>query len=332
MSKRALLIGIDKYEYFAELKGCAQDAVSMRGLLRRNADGSPNYACRLVTYTGKPDEEKITRRSLRAMLRELFNYRGPVLLYVSGHGALTPTCGYLATCDGRNDDWGIPMQDVIQMANDSKATDVLLILDCCHSGDAGNAPVFNASHNINPLALLRENMTVLAASRASELAGMQDGQSLFTAAVLDALEGGAADHLGWVTAASIYGYVDRGFGEWVQRPVYKSHATELNVIRQCAPLISRLKLQELTTLFPSPDHLYRLDPEFEPEDEHGNVHEPVNHEKIRIALLFKDYRDAGLLKASTPGKQLYWAARHSETVELTLRGREYWHLIVKDRI
>lgn len=332
MAKRALLVGIDGYKHFTPLKGCVQDARSMRDMLRRNADGSPNYACRVLAYAGEPNEEVITQASLRSAIRELFDYTGDVLLYFSGHGALTPTGGYLATCDGRDNAWGIPMQDVIQLANDSKARDVLIILDCCHSGDAGNTPVFNSPHRVNPLAVLRENMTVLAASRASGLAGMQDGQSLFTAAILDALEGGAADHLGWVTAASIYGYVDRGFGEWVQRPVYKSHTTEWTVIRQCAPLINRLKLQELTKHFTTPDYHYPLDPEFEPEDEHGNIHEPVNHEKVRIALLFKDYRDAGLLKATTPGKQLYWVARHSETVELTPRGREYWRLIAKDRI
>jgi hypothetical protein len=75
-----------------------------------------------------------------------------------------------------------------------------------------------------------------------------------------------------------------------------------------------------------------LGPEHEPEDEHGNVKEPVNHEKVAIAQLFKSYRDAGLLKPSDPKLQLYWVARRSETVELTPRGREYWWLVVNDKI
>ena len=72
---------------------------------------------------------------------------------------------------------------------------------------------------------------------------------------------------------------------------------------QCAsvePLISRLQLRQLTTYFPKADHKYPLDPEHEPEDEHGNVKEPVNKEKVAIAQLFKAYRDAGFAQAIEP--------------------------------
>jgi hypothetical protein len=75
-----------------------------------------------------------------------------------------------------------------------------------------------------------------------------------------------------------------------------------------------------------------LDPEYEPEDEHGNVHEPVNEEKVDIARLLKEYRDAGLLKATVPGEQLFWTARRSHSVELTPRGREYWWLVFNKKI
>lgn len=174
-------------------------------------------------------------------------------------------------------------------------------------------------------------MTVVAASLDTESAVEAGEHSLFTASLLEALDGGAADHMGWVTAQSIYAYLDRAFGGWVQRPVYKSHATELTVVRQCAPLIERLKLHQLVTYFPAVDHKFPLDPEYEPEDEYGKLHEPVNHEKVALARLFKDYRDVGLLKSSN-GKQFFWVARENGTLELTLRGREYWRLIKGKRI
>jgi len=104
------------------------------------------------------------------------------------------------------------------------------------------------------------------------------------------------------------------------------------VVRECEPLIDRLMLHQITELFPTQDHKYPLDPEFEPEDEHGNVHEPVNQAKVDTAQLFKEYRDTGLLKASTPNEQLFWTARRSHTVELTARGREYWWLVKNDKI
>jgi len=104
------------------------------------------------------------------------------------------------------------------------------------------------------------------------------------------------------------------------------------MVRQCEPLIERHQLNRLTTHFPSAEFKFRLDPEYEPEDEHGNVKQPVNPQKLEIAQLFKAYRDAGLLKPSDPKLQLYWTARRSGTVELTPRGREYWWLIANDKI
>jgi len=332
MAKRALIIGIDSYDKVHQLTGCVADAIEVRNLLQRNADGSPNYDCRLLIYGPDQSSERITRPVLREACRDLFDYAGEVVLYFSGHGALTETGGYFATCDAEAGDWGVPMQEIIQLANNSRASDILIILDCCHAGDAGDAPLLNKPGQSSPIAVLRENMTVLAASRNSQSAMEAGGHGLFTTALLDALDGGAADHMGWVTASSIYAYVERRFGEWSQRPVYKSHATALTVIRQCAPLIDRLQLYEIVKLFSTEDYKYKLDPEFEPEDEFGNLHEPVNEEKVRIAQIFKSYRDAGLLKASVPNEQFFWVARRSHTVELTLRGREYWRLVTFSRI
>lgn len=84
----------------------------------------------------------------------------------------------------------------------------------------------------------------------------------------------------------------QGGDEWEQRSVYKSHATNVAIIRKCAPLLEREKLVELEKRFPDPHHRMKLDPEYEPEDEHGNVREPVNREKVRIAKPLKEVRDA----------------------------------------
>ena len=284
-----------------------------------------------MVYGRDRNTPKVTRPRLREACRELFDYTGDVLFYFSGHGSLTKVGGYLATCESEADDWGIPMQEIIDLASLSPARDILVILDCCHAGATGTPAIFGRPGDPNPLAVLRDNMTVIASSRASESSVEAGEHSLFTASVLDALDGGAADHVGWVTAQSIYAYVERGFGGWVQRPVYKSHATELTVVRRCAPLIEWFKLHEIVKHFPTADYKFELDPEYEPEDEHGNVLEPVNHEKVKLAKLFKDYRDVGLLK-STSGEQFYWVARHSGMLELTLRGREYWRLVKGKRI
>jgi hypothetical protein len=175
-------------------------------------------------------------------------------------------------------------------------------------------------------------MTVIGASLASQPSLEEGGHGVFTGAVLDALEGGAADHMGWVTAPSIYAYIERRFGAFEQRPVYKSYTTGVRVIRECAPLIDRLKLQKIVEHFPAQGFLYRLDPEFEREDKFGKLRKRINEKKAAIGQLFKDYRDAGLLKPSTPEEQLFWTAQRRHTVELTLRGREYWWLVKEKKV
>lgn len=332
MSRRALIVGIDNYANVSCLRGCVADAKSMHELLQRNQDTTPNYSCK-VLLASHEDGTTVSRAQLRAAYEELLapNYDGDVLLYFAGHGALTANGGYLGTSDAVDKDVGISMQEIMQLAYNSGARDILMLLDCCHSGDMGDPPVLNIAGATATLAALRENMTIIAASRGSQPAAEFDGHGVFTALLLDALDGGAADHMGWVTASALYSYIERQFGAWEQRPVYKTHATEVAIIRKCAPLIERAKLVELTRLFPNPHHLLRLDPEYEPEDEHGNVHEPVDHAKVADAKLLKALRDAGLVKP-TQHEQLFWTARRSNTVELTLRGREYWRLVYYGRI
>jgi hypothetical protein len=329
--KRALIVGINTYKYAAKLSGCVADAKAMARLLKQNADRGRNYECR-VLLDKIEGRKPITCAALRKACAEFFDFNGDVLFYFSGHGALTPFGGHFCAFDSQRNNWGIPMQEIVQMANSSRARHILMILDCCHSGDIADPAMMNSRRDGDPLAVLRENLTVIAASRAPQASLEAGGHGLFTAAVLDALEGGAADHMGWVTAPSIYAYVERRFGAFDQRPVYKSYATGIAVVRECAPLIKRFKLDRLVELFETQDYRYPLDPKHEPEDEYGNLHEPVNQKKVAIAQLFKEYRDAGLLKPSTPGEQLYWTAHRSHTVELTPRGREYWWLVKNDKL
>lgn len=331
MDRRALIVGINTYGGGNDLHACVADAKAIAEVFSRHKDNKKNFDC-VILLDQMEDGSLITRPKLRAALNELFNFDGDVLLYFSGHGFLSKTGGLLCTSDATKNDWGIPMQEVVDLAIKSQARQILLILDCCHSGDIADLVTMNNDAGKSLLATLRENMTVIAASRATEAAIEASGHGLFTGALIDALDGGAADHMGFVTAPALYAYVSRRFTGWDQRPVFKTNATEILTVRECEPLIARLALRQLATYFPKADHKYRLDPEYEPEDELGNVKEPVNKEKVSIAQLFKSYRDAGLLSPSDPKLQLYWVARRSETVELTARGREYWWLVVNDKI
>lgn len=333
MPRRALIVGINTYQSpGSNLAGAVRDAEAISKRLERHEDGTPNYECR-VLLDRMEDGSPISRVRFLEACVDLFcpPFTGDTLLYFSGHGALSDFGGYLCTADAARGDPGVSMDEVLTRATFSKSSDVVMILDCCFSGGLGNLAILSPEGK-PLLALLQENTTIIAASRTSEPAMEMAGHGIFTSAVLDALDGGASDHLGWVTAPSIYAYVERRFGAWEQRPVYKAHTTAVVPIRHCAPLIERLKLRQLVQLFPHGEFEYHLDPEYEPEDEHGNLPERIDQSKVGIARLLKEYRDAGLLKPTTPGEQLFWTARRSHTVKLTPRGREYLWLVQNGKI
>lgn len=269
MSRRALIIGINDYGGPNDLHACVADAEAMATVLSRHKEGGrKNFDC--LTWPGVTDQGgRITRGDLRAAVENLFSFDGDVLLYFSGHGFLSKTGGMLCTSDATRNDWGVPMQEIVNLALNSRARQILIVLDCCHAGDFANPGVMNTNSGVNPLSTLRENMTVIAASRDTESAIEAGGHGLFTVALVDALEGGAADHMGFVSAPALYTYVRRRFAAWDQCPVFKTNATDVFHVRECEPLISRLKLERLPELFPSLGSKYQLDPEFEPEDEHG---------------------------------------------------------------
>jgi hypothetical protein len=333
--RRALIAGINNYrDADNNLEAAVPDAETIAERIARHSDGSPNYDCEDHVHLAKVEDDSIiTRAELRERIHELFaDFKGDALFYFSGHGSMTSFGGWLCTSDAEKNDLGVSVEEVLKAAQDSSASDILLIFDCCHSGSLGDAAILQNPKASNTIAVLRENLTIIAASTASQTAAEAGGHGLFTAAVLDGLDGGAADHMGWVTSQAIYAYVQRRFGAWGQTPVYKSHTTQVNIVRKCAPLIDRYKLEKLIDFFPDRDSTFPLDPEFEPEDEHGNVKEPVNKEKVAIAALFKDFRDAGLLRPSVDGEQLFWTARRSHSVQLTARGEEYWWLVRNKKI
>lgn len=332
--RRALVIGVGTYQHpgIDNLMGPGADVLAITEVLSSHQDGSPNYHCRSLVDVME-DGAPITRAALRGAVQALFDdFKGEALFYFSGHGTLTATGGVLATCDAEPNDWGVAMDEVATLARNSDAADIVLVLDCCNSGALGQTPAIGHGGQGNPITALRENMTIIAASSARGTAVEAGGIGLFTAAVCDALSGGAADHMGWVSSSAMYAYVERRFGAWDQRPVFRTNATRVPTIRECAPLIDRLKLRQLTDIFATEDDRYQLDPEYEPEDEFGNRHEPVNSKKMAIALSLKEFRDAGLVKSSVQGEQFYWVARNSHSVELTDRGREYWRLRSTGRI
>jgi caspase domain-containing protein len=318
--RRALCVGIDSYS-FGALRGCVSDAQRMAALLEKHEDGSRNFECRsILALNGGPDNIA-TRAKVKQAVEQLFKDKAEVaLLHFSGHGTVNNLDGYLVTQDARAYDEGVSMTDVLKMANDSKADEVVILLDCCHSGNLGNVPLID-----NTKALLREGVSILTASRGDQVSVEASGAGLFTSLVGDALEGGAADLMGDVTAPALYTFVEAALGAWDQRPLFKSHVSKLIALRRCRPSVEITILRDLPVLFPVPAEDLLLSPEFEPSFDKKNVAKTEVFRKLQALSRVH-------LVVPVDAPHMYDAAMQSKACRLTASGRYYWRLAKDNRI
>lgn len=318
--RRALCVGIDLYP-FGALRGCVSDAERIATLLANHEDGSPNFECRTIVAPNDGGHEVVTRPKLKQAIEQLFKDKAEIALFhFSGHGTENNLGGYLVTQDAKGYDEGVAMSDVLKLANDSKADEVVILLDCCHSGSVGNAAVID-----NTKALLREGVSILTASRSDQVSVESSGGGLFTSLVGDALEGAAADLLGDVSAPAIYAFVEGALGAWDQRPLFKSHVSKVIPLRRCNPPIDAAVLRELPVLFPVPAEDVPLSPEFEATCAHAD--DAKNKVFCKLQALNRVY-----LVVPVDALHMYDAAMQSKACRLTASGRYYWRLAKGNRI
>jgi hypothetical protein len=309
--RKALVVGINDYPT-APLRGCVNDANSIANVLESNGDGSPNFSIKLITSPSDP----VTKSSLRQAIEELFNGTCDIaLLYFSGHGFIKSTGGYLVTTDHQRYDEGVSMDDILNLANQSKARDKVIIFDCCHSGAAGTPSITGSN-----VAQLSEGLSVLTASRDSEAAMEVGGFGVFTSLVVDALKGGAADLRGNITPGSLYAYVDEALGAWDQRPIFRTNVTRFTSLRAIAPKIPLQILRKITTYFPVPEDHHFLDPSYEFTDA------SAVKEKVEIFKDLQKFEGVGLV-IPVEEEHMYFAAMNSKSCRLTAMGYQYWRLV-----
>lgn len=314
--RRALVVGIDDYPT-APLDGCRHDAERLAAVLSRHANGEKNFDC--VTLTGPPSA--ISRAVLREALFELFRHPADIAyLHFSGHGTRHSLDGYLVTPDAEAFDLGIPMSEVLALANSSKAREVFITLDCCHSGVFGAIPEMGDKRVV-----LSDEVSVITATRADQAALEEGGGGVFTSLLVEALEGGAAGLLGEVSAAGVYAYIENALGAWDQRPLFKANVSRFTHLRRAHRKIDLTTLQRIKDRFPLPAEDLTLSPEYEPSCEPHND---------ALEACFKDlltYRYVGLVEPV--GKDyMYDAAMNSKACRLTLLGRYYWRLVSENKI
>jgi hypothetical protein len=143
----------------------------------------------------------------------------------------------------------------MSLASASPASPKIIILDSCHSGIAG------AIAGDPRVAQLSSGMTILTASTSTQYASEENGSGIFTALLLDALNGGAANIIGEITPGSVYAHIDQSLGNWKrQRPIFRTNVQDFVSLRQVTPSISLEDLHRLTDFFPKNGSEYDLNP------------------------------------------------------------------------
>jgi hypothetical protein len=324
--RKALIVGIDYYDRISSLSGCVNDARSVKAVLERNSDGTLNFAAPQV-MTGTSTTQAVSRRDLKDAARELFADDAEIaLFYFAGHGYIEDTGGFLCASDSRNGDDGLSLQELMTLANNSRAKNKIIVLDSCHSGVTGDNAI------TQNLAEISTGVTILTASTAGQYAleVPGGGSGVFTRLLVDALDGAAANLVGEITPGSVYAHIDQSLGPWAQRPVFKTNVKTFVSLRKTEPPIALAELQALTTHFPAPDYYFPLDPSFEPERPGSQPDDPVLPKPdLRHTATFQVLQNYVRVNLVRPvdAPHMWHAAMQSKSCNLTVLGQHYWKLV-----
>ncbi len=323
--KIALIVGVNHYTNGGHLFGCVNDAYSVKSMLERNFDGSINFDCKLMTASC--DSDTIERGELKDAIEKLFTSKAEIaLFYFAGHGHIESTGGYLLASDAKRGDDGVALNEILVFANQSPATNKIIILDSCHSGIAGNPP------NVQENALIAEGITILTASTSDQYASEKNGSGVFTSLLVDALSGSAANILGDITPGSIYAHIDQSLGGWEQRPIFKTNVRNFVSLREASPSISLEDLRKIKEFFPVAGYEFNLDPTFEPELKGRDACMPLPIEvHTKIFSILQKYNRLNLLKP-VDAPHMWNAAMERKSCKLTALGEHYRKLAEYNRI
>lgn len=326
--RKALLIGINDYPDGNELQGCLEDIDCLEKAIARNGDGRLNFHVKKM-----PDVQ--SSREVMDNIRELFNDNSDMaLLYFSGHGYVNDTGAEIVMPDNIRDAGqyysGLQMRDIMDVVNASRVKNKIVIFDCCHAGNMGKYNITDTG------SILSTGVSILLACRENEFAEEElGGHGLFTELLCNALEGGAADPTGYITMGGVYAYIDRSFGAWGQRPVFKTNVTEFAPVRTVKPEVSLNEIKQIIDLFETANSELPLDPSFEFTNNPNEVHKVVepfaNADNVARFKVLQKLHGIGLVNpVGTP--HMYFAAMESRSCRLTELGKYYWRLVKNDKI
>jgi hypothetical protein len=200
LSRRALVVGIDRYRKpFSSLFNAANDAKAAAKVLLED------YSFAMTLLLDEMANKATIESEIKNALKSGADTRW--LFYFAGHGTVENGQGFLLPADAEKGNLQsfVALQDLLQTCVQSDCGEVLIILDACYSGRGFVRP--DILDNPAPNAEERRVRQIIAAGNPHEMVldGGADNHSLFTASLLEVLNGwtGAHDNQGRVTFSKL---------------------------------------------------------------------------------------------------------------------------------
>ncbi|MEO0455597.1 MAG: caspase family protein, partial [Cyanobacteria bacterium P01_A01_bin.114] len=239
MSRDALIVGINHYQNLPGLGAAATDAEAMAQVLQTQGEFRVQRLPEVVTdgqrlAVGR--QTAVTTQALEEALIRLLKPPGNsvpsvALVYFSGHGLQREAGireGYLATSDTHVGigNFGISLSWLRRLIEDSPVRQVVVLLDCCHSG-----AIFNFKE-ANPGAQEGCSRLFIAASREYEPAyeSLDGHHSVLTKALLSGLSPDRVES-GQVSNHSLIDWVSTQLKSEVQQPLFECSGGEMILTR-----------------------------------------------------------------------------------------------------
>ena len=237
MTRDALVVGINSYEYANALRSPATNAEAIAQVLEQ-----AKFKVKRLPRSKKEDRlcvsetGTVTRKQLKEAIRQLFQppeetIPQTALLFFSGHGLredVGVSEGYLATSDANpeSDVYGVSLQWLVRLLNESPVKEQLVWLDCCYSGELPNF-----QENLDEARLGQQegySRCFIAASREDEkaLGNITSPYGELTSALLQGLNPANSPN-GWVTSAILTEAVNRFLTIGEQHPIAYNFGTPI---------------------------------------------------------------------------------------------------------
>ncbi|MBE9059877.1 caspase family protein [cf. Phormidesmis sp. LEGE 11477] len=238
MSRDALVVGINQYQALPALSASAADAEAVAARLQAQGEFRVQRLPEVIKQKRPVVGQRsgLTTQMLESALIKLFKPKGKsipatALFYFSGHGLQREAGiqeGYLATSDTNpgQGNFGISLDWLRRLLQNSPVRQIVVILDCCHSGE------LLTFRDADPGARPGTDRLFMAASREYESAyeALEGQHSVFTKALLSGLNP-YEQQGGKISNYSLTEHVSQKLRGELQQPLFESSGSEIVLTR-----------------------------------------------------------------------------------------------------